>query len=78
MEDVKAKFYEKEATYFVENHPDFFPTSANRDALFDRLAAKKLNMDRHTLKIVFEELKAEGKLELAPMVGAVNEHSTTN
>lgn len=60
------KFYEDEATAFVEEHPEYVASQANCDALFLRLKRKRLGMTRDTLGIVFEELKAEGQLQIAP------------
>jgi hypothetical protein len=60
------KFYEDEATAFVDKHPEYVASQANCDALFLRLKRKRLGMNRDTLGIVFEELKAEGQLQIAP------------
>jgi hypothetical protein len=69
------EFYADEAKAFVAKHPDFYATSDNRDALFDRLKAKGLGLDRRTLATVYEELKAEGKLKLAPAKEEAQSHA---
>lgn len=59
-----TNYYKKEARAFVEKHPEYIPNDANRDALFDRLHDKDMDMTRETLETVYKELVAEGKIEV--------------
>ena len=59
-----TKYYKKEAKAFVEKHPEYIPNDANKDALFERLREKEMDMNRDTLDTVYKELKAEGKIEV--------------
>jgi hypothetical protein len=59
-------YYQAEALAFTREHPEFYRTLKNQQRLFKALEENQYDLTRHNLALVFEELLAEGELELPP------------
>ena len=55
-------FYNREATAFVEAHPDYYPVPQNRDQLFEELKANGWDLTRNNLELAYETLKDRDSL----------------
>ena len=66
-DDVEAERAANASRTFMEDHPDFYASSANADALVAWLDRQRVPITRRNLAVAYRVLDGEGKLERHPV-----------